>query len=48
MVDPELLAEAKKAKLDINPLKGEELEANIKEIFKLEPSLVERLKEILK
>jgi tripartite-type tricarboxylate transporter receptor subunit TctC len=46
--DPELLAEAKKANLDINPLDGAELERRIKEIFALDQSLVEKLKETLK
>ena len=46
--DPELLAEAKKARLDIDPADGAELEQNIKEIFKLEPSQIAKLKEILK
>jgi tripartite-type tricarboxylate transporter receptor subunit TctC len=48
MRDPEFLADAKKSKLDINPLTGEALQENIKEIFNLEPALVERLKDILK
>lgn len=48
MRDSEFLGEAKKAKLDINPGAGEELERNVKEIFKLEPGLLARLKEILK
>jgi hypothetical protein len=48
MKDPEFLADAKKSKLDINPLTGEELQENIREIFNLEPALVERLKDILK
>lgn len=48
MKDPEFLAEAKKARLDINPLTGEELEENIREIFKLDRDLVEKLKDILK
>lgn len=48
MKDPEFLADAKKSKLDINPLSGEELQENIRQIFKLEPELVERLKEIVK
>jgi tripartite-type tricarboxylate transporter receptor subunit TctC len=48
MKDPEFLADAKKAKLDINPLDGEELEQNVKEIFKLDPKLIPRAKEILK
>src|SRR5919106_2824456 len=48
MKDPELLAEAKTAKLDINPDDGAGLERNVKEIFDLEPALVAKLKEILK
>ena len=46
--DPELVAEAKKARLDIDPADGAELEQNIREIFKLEPSQIAKLKEILK
>jgi len=46
--DPEFLGEAQKAKLDVNPADGAELERNVKEIFNLEPALVARLKEILK
>lgn len=48
MKDPEFLAEAKKAKLDINPLDGTELEANVREVFSLDPTLVPKLREILK
>lgn len=48
MTDPELLAETKKANLDINPLDGAELEQHIKEIFKLDAAQVAKLKEILK
>lgn len=48
MKDSEFLAEAKKAKLDINPLDGAELERNVKEMFNLDPTLVPRAKEILK
>jgi tripartite-type tricarboxylate transporter receptor subunit TctC len=46
--DPELLNEAAKANLEINPGSGEELERNVKELLRIEPSLVARLKEILK
>jgi tripartite-type tricarboxylate transporter receptor subunit TctC len=46
--DPELLNEAGKANLEINPGSGEELEGNVKELLRLEPSLVTRLKDILK
>jgi tripartite-type tricarboxylate transporter receptor subunit TctC len=48
MQDPAFLADAKKAKLDLNPDDGAGLERNVKEIFDLEPSLVAKLKEILK
>jgi tripartite-type tricarboxylate transporter receptor subunit TctC len=48
MKDPDFLAEAKKANLDINPEDGATLENNVREILKLEPALVARLKEILK
>jgi len=46
--DPELIAEAKKANLDINPDDGAGLEANIKEMFKLEPAQIAKLRDILK
>lgn len=46
--DPELLAEAKKARLDIDPADGVELEQTIKEIFKLELGQIAKLKDILK
>lgn len=48
MKDPELLAEAKNAKLDLNPDDGAGLERNVKGIFDIEPALVIKLKEILK
>ena len=48
MKDPEFLAEAKKAKLDINPLDGAELERNVREVFSLDSSLIQRAQEILK
>jgi tripartite-type tricarboxylate transporter receptor subunit TctC len=48
MRDAEFLAEAKKANLDINPDDGAGLERNIRDIFKLDPPLVAKLKEILK
>lgn len=46
--DPELVAEAKKANLDINPDDGASLENNVKEIFKLDSAQIAKLKEILK
>jgi hypothetical protein len=45
---PEFMAEAKKSNLNVDPLTGEELEQNIREIFNLEPPLVAKLKEILR
>jgi len=48
MKDPGFLAEAQKASLDINPDDGPALEQNVKDIFKLDPKLIARLKEILK
>jgi len=48
MKDPEFLADATKAKLDINPLDGAELEKNVRAVFDLDPKLIPRAKEILK
>jgi tripartite-type tricarboxylate transporter receptor subunit TctC len=48
MKDPEFLAEAKKSRLDINPLDGAELERSVKEVFNLDPNLIPKAKEILK
>lgn len=48
MKDPEFLAEASKARLDINPLDGAELEQNVREVFDLDPDLVPKAREILK
>lgn len=46
--DPEFLAEAKKANLEVNPVLGEEVEKLIQGLFKLDPALVAKLKELLK
>jgi tripartite-type tricarboxylate transporter receptor subunit TctC len=46
--DPELLAEAAKARLDIGPLNGDELAKSVAEIFKVDAAITARLKEILK
>jgi tripartite-type tricarboxylate transporter receptor subunit TctC len=48
MTDPEFLADATKAKLDINPLDGAELERNVNEVFNLDKALIPRATEILK
>jgi tripartite-type tricarboxylate transporter receptor subunit TctC len=47
MRDPDFLAEAKKAQLDISPVSGEELGSIVNNIFKLDPPLVTKLKQAL-
>ena len=48
MKDPELAGEAAKANLEFNPGSGEELEKNVRDLLKLDPPLVAKLKDILK
>lgn len=48
MKDPEFLDDTRKSKLDIYPITGEELEKSVAGLFKLNPSLVSMLREILK
>lgn len=48
MNDAEFLADARKTKLDIDPVTGEELEKTVAGLFRLEPALVAKLREILK
>jgi tripartite-type tricarboxylate transporter receptor subunit TctC len=45
--DPELLAEAKRAKLEFDPLSGEEVKKIVTELFKMSPSMVAKLAEVL-
>jgi tripartite-type tricarboxylate transporter receptor subunit TctC len=45
--DPSFIAEAKKSTLELDPISGEELEKLIDGVFKLEPALVARLKDVL-
>lgn len=47
MKDPQFLAEAKKASLDINPTSGAELEQNVRKVFDLDSALAADLKAIL-
>jgi tripartite-type tricarboxylate transporter receptor subunit TctC len=42
MQDPEFLADAKNGKLDIHPMAGAEMEAFLRELYALPPSLVEK------
>ena len=46
--DPELLADMQRARLDLNPLTGEEMQDAVERLWKLDKPLVEKLKEILK
>src|SRR5262245_36856125 len=46
--DPDFLVDAQRARLDLNPIGGDELEKIVARIYKLEPQLTEKLKEILK
>ena len=48
MKDSEFLADATKARLDVNPLDGAELERNVRDVFNLDPKLIPRAREILK
>ena len=47
MKDPEFLAEAKTAKLDLNPLPGHEVEKIVQGFFNLQPSLAAKLRDIV-
>jgi tripartite-type tricarboxylate transporter receptor subunit TctC len=47
MKDPDFLADAKKSRLDVEPITGPELEKMVARLFKLSPPLIARLKEIL-
>jgi tripartite-type tricarboxylate transporter receptor subunit TctC len=46
--DPAFIAEAKKSRLDTDPLTGEEVEKIVAQLFKMDPTLIAQLKEILK
>jgi tripartite-type tricarboxylate transporter receptor subunit TctC len=45
--DPAFLAEAEKAKLEIEPVSGEEMERVVERLFRLDPTMTTRLKSIL-
>jgi len=47
MGDPEVIAEAKKGRMDIDITTGEELETLVKEIFDSPPEVIERAKKLL-
>jgi tripartite-type tricarboxylate transporter receptor subunit TctC len=46
--DPEFIADAKRSRLDTDPLTGEEIEKIVLQLFEIEPGMVSQLKEILK
>lgn len=48
MIDPEFKAEMEKARLDVDPIAGSEVERIVSGFFKLDPSLLAKLTEILK
>ena len=47
LTDPELLAEAKKKNLEIDPTSGEELEALAKEVTAQPAEIIERMRKLL-
>jgi tripartite-type tricarboxylate transporter receptor subunit TctC len=46
--DPDFLTDAGRANLEIAPASGEEIEQSIRDLFKTDPKVVAKLKEILK
>lgn len=47
MKGPELIADARKSKLGVDPIAPEEIEKNIAGLFKLDSEMIAKLKEIL-
>jgi hypothetical protein len=45
--DPQLLAEAEKAKLEIDPIDGAGIEKMVNGLYEIEPAVVNRVKQIL-
>jgi tripartite-type tricarboxylate transporter receptor subunit TctC len=48
MKDPEFLAEAEKAKLEITPISGEEVQKIVVEAYKTDPAIAKKTEELLK
>jgi len=46
--DPQFVADAKKSKLDLDPLTGEELERTVVGLLKMSPATLAKLKQVLK
>ena len=47
IADPQLLADAKKGKMEVDPSTGEEVEALLKEVLDQPPEVIERVKKIM-
>jgi tripartite-type tricarboxylate transporter receptor subunit TctC len=47
LADPELLAQAEKQNMEIEPTSGEDLEALAKEVVTQPPDIIERMKKLL-
>jgi hypothetical protein len=47
MNDKDLLAEAEKSRLDIDPTSGEDLQALIARLYQLPPAVIERARQAL-
>jgi hypothetical protein len=47
MKDPELLADAKKSKMDVDPSTAEELQASVKEVMEQPREVIERVRKFL-
>lgn len=47
LADPELLAEAKKANLEVNPVSGDDVQALIAKVYSAPPQVVSRIKKAL-
>ena len=48
LADPEFVADARQAQLDIDPISGEEVTRLIGELFKMSPAVLAKLKELLR
>jgi hypothetical protein len=45
--DPQLLAEAEKAKLEIDPVDGPGIEKMVNSLYEIEPAILSRVKQLL-
>jgi hypothetical protein len=45
--DPQLLAEAKKSKIEVNPIDGPTIAKLMADLYKMDPALLSQLREIL-